>query len=90
MTNKYNSTFYIGVNNSLERRIAEHKKGAIEGFSQKYQLHKLVYFEQSSNIEDALRREKQLKNWHRKWKINLIKSLYPNFKDLGDAETSSA
>ncbi len=89
LTNKLNTTFYIGVTNSLERRIFEHKNELIEGFSKRYKLKKLVYFEDCSTINDALIREKQLKNWHRLWKLNLIKSMNPDFKDL-DAETSSA
>ena len=63
----------------------------VDGFSKKYKLNKLVYFEEFSDVRDALEREKQLKNWHRPWKINLIKSINPNFDDLlEDAETSSA
>lgn len=91
LTNKYNSAFYIGVTNNLERRIFEHRQEFVDGFSKKYKLKKLVYFEECSNINDAIAREKQLKNWHRQWKINLIKSINPGLKDLlGDAETSSA
>ena len=82
ITNKKNTTFYIGVTGDLSRRIYEHKEGILEGFSKKYRLKKLVYFESFNNIKYALRREKQLKNWHRDWKINLIKSLNPNFRDL--------
>src|SRR3989344_8109523 len=90
LTNFHNSTFYIGISNNLERRILEHKLGIVEGFSKKYKLVKLVYFEEYYRIEDALRREKQLKNWHREWKLNLIKSINPMFNDLvKDAETSS-
>ena len=95
ITNKWNTTFYIGVTNDLVRRIYEHKKGLIEGFSKKYNLEKLIYYEESQNIESAIIREKQLKNWHRDWKINLIKKNNSDFKDLypglvkGDPETSS-
>ena len=81
--NKWNSYyFYVGVTNNLYRRVLEHKNKTIEGFTAKYNTSKLVYFEQSNSIEDALNREKQLKNWHRDWKINLIKTLNPEFKDL--------
>lgn len=84
-------TLYIGVTNNLERRMYEHKNKLIEGFTKKYNLTKLVYFEVCNNINDAIRREKQLKNWHRAWKINLIEELNPNWNDLAnDAEINSA
>ncbi len=75
-------TLYIGVTNNLVRRIYEHKNKLIEGFSKKYNLNKLVYFESCSEIKDAIKREKQLKNWHRDWKINLIESMNPQWNDL--------
>ena len=84
MTNYLNSTFYIGVTNNLLRRVIEHKKEINEGFTSKYNLNKLVYFELTSSIEDALNREKQLKNWKRDWKIDLIKKTNPSFKDLSE------
>lgn len=90
MANRYNTTLYIGVTNSLERRIYEHKNNLVKGFTQKYKIHKLIYFEDCMNIDDALKREKQLKNWHHDWKLNLAKTMNPELKDLGDAETSSA
>lgn len=89
LTNSTNTTFYIGVTNNLSRRMYEHKNELIEGFSKKYKLKKLVYFEACNSIHDALVREKKLKNWHRNWKLNLIRTLNPNLKEL-DAETSSA
>ncbi len=94
LTNFRNSIFYIGVTNSLERRIFEHKSGLAKGFSSKYKLKKLIYIESCSDIRSAIRREKQLKNWHREWKMNLVKQLNPSFKDLSvdlniDPETSS-
>ncbi len=82
MTNYLNSTFYIGITNNLLRRICEHKTQINECFSSKYNLNKLVYFEITEHIEDALNREKQLKNWKRKWKIDLIKKENPSFSDL--------
>ncbi len=75
-------TLYIGVTDDLNRRLYEHKNKLIEGFAKKYNLTKLVYFETFNRIEDAIRREKQLKNWHRKWKINLIESINKEWKDL--------
>jgi putative endonuclease len=84
LTNFTNTTFYIGVTNDLERRINEHKSGFVDGFSKKYKLTKLIYYEEYSSIEDAIAREKQLKNWHRDWKINQIKTMNPDFKDLAE------
>lgn len=82
LTNITNKVLYIGVTNDLQRRIFEHKNKLIKGFTEKYNLTKLVYFEMFNNIEDAIAAEKKLKNWHREWKLNLIKSVNPNFKDL--------
>lgn len=94
LTSKKNGTLYIGVTNDLDRRIIEHKQEKKEGFSKKYDVKMLVYFEQTSDIRAALAREKQLKNWHRQWKINLIESVNPNWIDLHqevmDAEINSA
>lgn len=75
-------TLYIGVTNNLVRRVWEHKEGLVDGFTKKYSLKKLLYFEQYSYIEDAIRCEKQLKHWNRKWKLDLIKGTNPEFKDL--------
>ena len=82
VTNKNNSTFYIGITNNLIRRVDEHKKGAVDGFAKKYKLRKLIYYEQYSRSLEAITREKQLKNWHRQWKINLILSTNPKMNDL--------
>ena len=82
LTNYNETTFYIGVTNDIQRRVYEHKNKLIYGFSSKYNLTKLVYFEITEDIEVAIKREKQLKNWHRDWKINLIKENNPNFNDL--------
>ncbi len=73
---------YIGVTNNLERRIAEHKNATFDGFTKKYHVHNLVYFEETSDVHSAIAREKQLKNWHRDWKINLIEKTNPDWKDL--------
>ena len=82
LTNKTNNVLYIGVTNDLERRVYEHKNKLVEGFTAKYNLSKLVYFEETESIESAILREKQLKRWHRDWKINLIKENNPEFNDL--------
>ena len=93
LSNK-NKTLYIGVTNNLHRRIYEHKLRLKEGFTKKYWINKLVYYEEFSDSYSAIKREKQLKNWHRQWKLNLIKEFNPEFKDLSDifnedTETSS-
>ncbi len=85
LTNSKHSVFYIGVTNDLERRMYEHKHGLITGFTKMYHLIYLVYFELFSHIKDAIAREKQLKNWHRNWKINLIKQANSLMKDLTSA-----
>jgi putative endonuclease len=82
ITNISNTLLYIGVTNNLERRMYEHKMKIADGYTKKYSLFKLVYFEESTNIESAILREKQLKRWHRDWKYNLIKSKNPGFVDL--------
>lgn len=82
MTNKVNTVLYTGVTNNLERRVFEHKNKLIPGFTTKYNLNKLVYFEEFNNINDALANEKRIKGWLRVKKINLIESKNPNWKDL--------
>ncbi len=82
LTNISRSTIYTGVTNNLERRVYEHKNDLVDGFSKKYKLHYLIYFEQYTDVREALAREKQLKNWHRNWKLNLIKQSNPKLKDL--------
>ena len=84
LTNQNNTVLYIGITNNLERRINEHKSGEIEGFSRRYQTYKLVYYEQTPNVDFAINREKQLKGWSRKKKELLINSLNPSWKDLSD------
>jgi len=82
LTNKLNSTFYIGITNNLSRRLEEHRAGLNDSFTKKYKTHKLIYYEVFNDVKDGIRREKQLKNWHRQWKINIIKEINPLFKDL--------
>jgi len=81
MSNKHATTFYIGVTNDLERRVREHKNNEI-AFTSQYNLHCLVYYEILSDIKTAIRREKQLKGWRRDWKIKLIQTENPDFRDL--------
>lgn len=75
-------TLYIGVTNDLVRRVYEHKQGLADGFTKKYGLNKLLYYEQFLSVEDAIIREKRLKHWNRKWKLDLIQKLNPTLKDL--------
>ena len=82
LTNDSNTVLYIGVTSDISRRIYEHKNGLVQGFSSRYKLSKLVYCESCSSITDAIRREKQLKRWHRAWKENLIRSVNPLWEDL--------
>jgi putative endonuclease len=94
MTNKGNTTLYIGVTSDLKSRVWEHKNKVYpNSFTSRYNLFKLVYFENFTTIEEAIGREKQLKRWHREWKYNLIKEANPEMIDLsenwGDPETSS-
>lgn len=82
MTNYSQTSFYIGVTGNLQKRVWEHKNKVVEGFTKKYNIDRLVYYELTDSVEIALNREKQLKRWHRDWKINLIKEMNPEFKDL--------
>lgn len=72
ITNKKDGVLYIGVSNDLERRMFEHKNKLVKGFSSKYNLNKLIYFESYQFVKEAIKREKNLKKWKRDWKINLI------------------
>ena len=77
-------TLYIGVTNNLIRRVVEHKKGTIKGFTSKYNINKLVYYEEGDNINNAIYREKQLKGWLRRKKIALVESVNPDWHDLSE------
>ena len=82
ITNKKNGVLYIGVTNNLERRMFEHKNKLIKGFSSRYNLDKLVYLEVYQYVEDAIKREKNMKKWKREWKINFIVEANPDWGDL--------
>ena len=82
LASRIGGTLYIGVTNDLIRRVYEHRIGAVPGFTSKYGVYRLVYFEQFSDIENAIRREKRLKKWNRAWKIRLIEDVNPNWDDL--------
>lgn len=82
ITNKYNTVLYTGVTNNLVRRIYEHKEKLVRGFSQRYSLKKLVYYEVFSDPQSAITREKQIKAGTRKRKIELVESANPTWRDL--------
>jgi putative endonuclease len=84
LASKRNGTLYIGITNDLIRRIYEYKSGLIEGFTKKYSINKLVYFENTTDINGAIIREKRLKKWKRQWKIELIEKSNPEWNDLYD------
>ena len=75
-------TLYTGVTNDLERRVSEHEQGLVEGFTKKYQCHKLIYYEYFTDVRNAIAREKQIKNWNRDKKEQLIKTLNPTWRNL--------
>lgn len=77
-----NGTLYIGMINDLVRRVWEHKENVVEGFTKKYGVHTLVYYEQTEDVMAAIQREKQLKKWNRGWKLRLIERDNPDWKDL--------
>ena len=82
LCNQRNGTLYIGVSSDLIKRVWQHKEGLADGFTKKYEIKTLVYYEQHDNAESAIRREKCLKEWRREWKLNLIENLNPNWDDL--------
>ena len=82
MTNNSNKVLYIGVTSDLTKRVMQHKSHVYEGFTDKYNCTKLVYFEECNDINSAIRREKQLKNWHRDWKNNLVNQSNKDWNDL--------
>lgn len=82
LASKPNGTLYIGVTSDLIKRVCEHQHDAVEGFTKKYKVHTLVYFEQYEDMLQAIQREKQLKKWNRSWKIELIQRDNPTWRDL--------
>lgn len=84
LCSRKNGTLYIGVTNDIVRRLYEHKNKAVKGFTAKYDIDRLVYVEVYESIEDAIYREKCIKKWNRAWKIRLIESINPQWKDLID------
>ena len=89
LASKRNGTLYIGVTSNLIKRVYEHKNDLVSGFTREYQVHQLVYFEQHEDVAAAIRREKRLKEWQRKWKLALIEISNPRWTDLYDEITGS-
>ena len=82
LASKKSGTLYIGVTSNIKKRIYEHKNNLIEGFTKKYRVHDLVYYEETSDIKSAIEREKQMKKWNRLWKIRLIEEANKEWSDL--------
>ncbi|OGY45668.1 MAG: hypothetical protein A2744_00170 [Candidatus Buchananbacteria bacterium RIFCSPHIGHO2_01_FULL_44_11] len=84
LASKRNGTSYVGVTSNLVKRINEHKEGAVLGFSKRYNVKKLVYYEETNDVQIALQREKRLKKWKRQWKLDLIEKENPTWRDLSN------
>ena len=82
LASKKNGTLYLGVTNDIARRIYEHKNNLVDGFTKKYSVHCLVYFEVCEDVRVAIQREKNIKKWRRRWKIELIEKNNPDWRDL--------
>ena len=82
LASRRNGTLYVGVTNDLMKRVCQHKQGLVEGFTKKYGVKILVWYEQTESIESAVLREKQIKKWNRDWKIELIRASNPQWRDL--------
>ncbi len=82
LASKRNGTLYVGVTSDLIKRVWQHRNNLVGGFTRKYGVHNLVYFEQHEDIGSAIHREKRLKEWQRKWKLDLIEKNNPGWKDL--------
>ena len=82
LASKRNGTLYIGITSNLIQRIWQHRNNHVEGFSQRYNVHQLVYFELHQNMQQAIVREKKVKKWNRKWKLKLIEKDNPEWADL--------
>ena len=84
LASRRNGTLYIGVTSNLQKRVWEYKNDLVEGFTKKYVVHRLVYYELHDDMVSAIRREKQMKKWNRAWKLELIERQNPGWKDLGE------
>jgi len=84
LASKKNGTLYTGLTNNLKKRVWEHKQNLVPGFTKKYNVHHLAYFEKFHDVYSAIAREKRIKKWKRQWKINLIEQMNPDWNDLYD------
>jgi len=84
LTNKNHTTLYVGRSKQLKVRLKQHKNNSSKTFTGKYNVNKLVYFESSKYVNNSIKRERQIKKWNREWKINLVNSLNPDWKDLSE------
>jgi len=84
MASKRHGTLYVGVTSNLAQRVWQHKEGMVEGFTSRYHVHMLVWYELHATMESAIAREKALKEWKRAWKVELIEKSNPDWRDLGD------
>ena len=82
LASKRNGTLYVGVTSDLVKRVWQHKNSLVEGFTKRYGIHQLVWYELHGTLESAIQREKRLKEWKRAWKLNLIENMKPEWKDL--------
>ena len=82
LTNANNNVFYVGITGRIIRRIFEHKESVLPGFTQRYRVKKLLYYEEYTDVRQALEREKKLKKWHHSWKVDLINKFNPTWRDL--------
>ncbi len=82
LASQRNGTLYVGVTSDLIKRAWEHKNNVVEGFTKQHEIHKLVYYEMHDSMESAITREKQIKKWYRKWKLELIETSNPEWRDL--------
>ena len=82
LVSKRNGTLYIGVTSNLQKRVWEHRNSLVEGFTKRYGIHRLVYYELHEDMVSAITREKQMKKWNRTWKLELIESQNPSWRDL--------
>ena len=82
LASKRNGTLYVGFTGDLVKRVWQHRHDEVEGFTKKYQVHQLVYYEITTDVTAAIQREKQLKKWRRDWKVQLIEKMNPEWKDL--------
>jgi putative endonuclease len=82
LASQRNGSLYVGVTNDLVRRVQEHREGLVEGFTKRYRIKLLVYFEAHQDINEAILREKRIKRWHRNWKLGLIEQQNPEWRDL--------